>query len=330
MAPDSQRPVVVVAGPTAAGKSSLAIDLALRFGGEVVNDDSVQVYRFLDIGTAKPSLAERARVAHHLLDVVTPDVVYSAGRYSREARAAAAAVHARGGIVFLTGGTGLYIRAFLEGLIDAGEGEPGLRASLEGEAERAAASGDPHRLHRRLSDLDPEAARAIHPNDVRRTVRALELQQGTGTRASRLRGAHDFADRPYEVLYLVLDPGRAELDSRIDARAQAMIEAGLLQECRALAARGYGSQLRSLQAIGYRHLMQVVEGRDTLSNALESMRRDTRRFARRQRTWFRAVPGAHWLDPRQPERIDALVADFAARCRASGARPAGYGSLLGG
>jgi len=327
MAPDSQRPVVVVAGPTAAGKSSLAIDLALRFGGEVVNADSVQVYRFLDIGTAKPSLAERARVTHHLLDVVTPDVVYSAGRYSREARAAAAAIHARGGIVFLTGGTGLYIRAFLEGLIEAGEVEPGLRASLEGEAERAAADGDPHRLHRRLTDLDPEAARAIHPNDVRRTVRALELQQRTGTRASRLRAAHDFADRPFEVLYLVLDPGRTELDSRIDARAEAMIEAGLLQECRVLAARGYGSQLRSLQAIGYRHLMQVVEGRDTLANALEAMRRDTRRFARRQRTWFRAVPGAHWLDPRQRERIDALVADFAMQRRASGPR---YGSLLGG
>jgi len=326
MASDS-RPVVVVAGPTAAGKSSLAIDLALRFGGEVVNADSVQVYRFLDIGTAKPSLAERARVAHHLLDVVTPDVVYSAGRYSREARAAAAAIHARGGIVFLTGGTGLYIRAFLEGLIETGEVEPGLRASLEGEAERAAAGGDPHRLHRRLAELDPEAARTIHPNDVRRTVRALELQQRTGSRASRLRAAHHFADRPFDVLYLVLDPGRAELDARIDARAGAMIEKGLLQECRAIAARGYGSELRSLQAIGYRHLMQVVEGRDTLASALEAMRRDTRRFARRQRTWFRAVPGAHWLDPCQRQRIDALVADFATRRRASSAR---YGSLLGG
>ena len=182
-------------------------------------------------------------------------------------------------------------------------------------------------LLRRLTELDPEAARTIHPNDVRRTVRALELRERTGTSASRLRAAHHFADRPFEVLYLVLDPGRAELDARIDARAEAMIEAGLLQECRALAARGYGSELRSLQAIGYRHLMQVVEGRDTLATALEAMRRDTRRFARRQRTWFRAVPGAHWLHPRQHERIDALVADFATRRRASGAS---YGSLLGG
>jgi tRNA dimethylallyltransferase len=326
MSPDSRLPVVVVAGPTAAGKSAVAIDLALRFGGEVVNADSVQVYRLLDIGTAKPSPADRARVPHHLLDVVSPEVPYSAGRYAREARAAAGAIHARGRIVFLTGGTGLYIRAFLEGLIDGGEAEPDLRAELEREAETAETAGDPLRLHRRLSELDPDAARAIHPNDVRRVVRALELHRRTGTRASRLRATHAFSDRPFDVLYLVLDPGRAELDARIDARAAAMIDAGLLQECRALAARGYGSQLRSLQAIGYRHLMRVVEGRDTLVNALEAMRRDTRRFARRQRTWFRAVADARWVHPGQRERIEALVRDFAAggsagsvRARAAGA-----------
>ena len=333
MPSDPQRRVVVVAGPTASGKSRVAIDLALRFGGEVVNADSVQVYRFLDIGTAKPSLAERARVPHHLLDVVTPDVAYSAGRYSREARAATAAIHARGGIVFLTGGTGLYIRAFLEGLIDGGEAEPQLRSALEREAERAGAAGDPHRLHRRLAEIDPDAARGIHPNDLRRTVRALELHQRTGTPPSRLRASHDFSDQPFAVLYLVLDPGREALDARIDARAKEMIDAGLLQECRGLAARGYRSDLRALQAIGYRHLMQVVEGRDTLAGALEAMRRDTRRFARRQRTWFRGVPGARWLHPDQRDAIEALVGDFAAGSQptaGSHARPAARGSLLGG
>src|SRR5690606_22329319 len=243
-------PVVVVAGPTAAGKTPAAIELAQRFGGEIVNADSVQVYRYLDIGTAKPTLAERARVPHHLLDVVTPDVPYNAGRYAREARAAAAAIHARGGVVFLTGGTGLYIRAFLEGLIDDGAARPGLREQLECEAQQAARAGDPHRLHRRLAERDPEAARRIHPNDVRRTVRALELALATGTPASRLRAAHGFADRPFRVLYLVLDPGREALDARIDARARAMIEGGLLQECRALRERGYGPELRPLQAIG--------------------------------------------------------------------------------
>jgi tRNA dimethylallyltransferase len=308
----SAPPVVVVAGPTASGKTAVAIELALRFGGEIVNADSVQVYRYLDIGTAKPSPAERARVPHHLLDVVTPDVPYNAGRYGREARRAATGIHARGGIAFLTGGTGLYLRAMLEGLIEAGESEPGLRAQLEEEAARALREDDPHRLHRRLASLDPEAAQAIHPNDARRVVRALELVLRTGTPASRLRATHRFADRPYRVLTLVLDPGVAALDARIDARARAMIEGGLLQECRALRARGYGPELRPLQSIGYRHVMPVVEGRDTLANALAAMRQDTRRFARRQRTWFRGVAEAVWIDPADRAGIEKRVAEFAA------------------
>ena len=306
----SQEPVVVIAGPTAAGKSEIAIDLVLRFGGEIVNADSMQVYQGLDIGTAKPSLADRARVPHHLLDVVPPDVVYNAGRYSREARSAAAAIHARSGVVFLTGGTGLYIRSFLEGLIHDGDPDPELRARLEREAKRAAEEGDPGRLHRRLTVLDPEAALRIHPNDLRRTVRALELVTHGGVPASQLRAQHGFSDRPFRTLFLVIDPGRDALDARIDARAEAMIRAGLLQECRALRERGYGAALRPMQAIGYRHLMAVVDGQDTLDNALAAMRRDTRQFARRQRTWFRAVPDAIWLTPDNSREIESRVRAF--------------------
>ena len=305
-------PVVVVTGPTAAGKTAAAIELALRFGGEIVNADSMQVYKYLDIGTAKPSLAERARVPHHGIDVVAPDVPYNAGRYALEARSAAAAIHARGGAVFLTGGTGLYIRAFFEGLLADVPADTSLRAELEREAERAAQEGDPHRLHRRLAAFDPDAARAIHPNDARRVIRALELARRTGTPASRLRQEHRFADRPYRVLYLVLDPGVAALDARIDARAAAMIEAGLLRECRWLRDQGYGPELRPLQSIGYRHLMPVVDGSDTLANALEGIRRDTRRFARRQRTWFRAVPEAEWLHPSEWAALEKRVAEFLA------------------
>lgn len=308
--PESAPSVVVVAGPTAAGKSGIAIGLALRFGGEIINADSMQVYRGLDIGTAKPSLADRARVPHHLLDVVPPTVAYNAGRYSREARAAAAQIHARGAPVFLTGGTGLYIRAFLEGLIDDGEPDPAFRAHLEREAESAAAEGDPERLHRRLAALDADAARRIHPNDRRRTIRALELVTRIGVPASQIRARHDFSDRPFRVLYLVLDPGVAELDARIDARAAGMIEAGLLQECRALREAGYGPELRPMQAIGYRHMMAVVDGQDTLENALAGMRRDTRHFARRQRTWFRGVRDAIWLTPDDPRAIESRVQSF--------------------
>jgi tRNA dimethylallyltransferase len=310
--PAQAPPVVVVTGPTAAGKSAVAIELALRLGGEIVNADSVQVYKYLDIGTAKPTLEERGRVPHHLLDVVRPDEPYDAGRYCEDARKVAADVHARGGVVFLAGGTGLYIRAFLEGLLAGAPADPALRAELEQEAERAARQGDPDRLHRRLAAIDPEAGRAIHPHDRRRVVRALELLERTGRPPSALRAAHHFADRPFRVLYLVLDPGVAELDARIDARAQAMIEAGLLRECRWLREHGFGPELRPLQSIGYRHVMPVVDGLETLAGALEGMRRDTRRFARRQRTWFRAVRDAEWVHPDQRAAIEKRVAEFLA------------------
>lgn len=308
--PASRPPVVVVTGPTATGKTALAIDLALRFDGEIVNADSMQVFRFMDIGTAKPGPEERARVPHHLLDVVTPDVPYSAGRYARAARAAIADIHARGRIPFLTGGTGLYIRAVLQGLIHGHEADPGLREDLEHEHAEAVRDGDPHRLHRRLAEIDPEAAAAIHPNDTRRVVRALEIARSADGPPSRVRGAHGFEDRPYRTLHLALFLDRETLHERIDRRCAAMIEAGLLQEMRDLQGAGYGPELRPMGAIGYRHMVPVVQGADTLANALEAMRRDTRQFARRQLTWLRAVPDAVWVDPRDPEAIARRVAAF--------------------
>jgi tRNA dimethylallyltransferase len=295
-APDKPR-VVVVTGPTGAGKTPLGVELALEWGGEVVNADSMQVYRHLDIGTAKPSLAERARVPHHLFDIVTPDVEYNAGRFAREARAVAQEIAARGRLVFLVGGSGLYIRAFLEGLVDAGGADPELRERWLREDAAARAAGDPTRLHRCLAERDPEAAARIHPNDLRRLVRALELHERTGLPASALRDDHGFGDRPFRVLHLVLDPGPKALAERIDVRCRRMIEGGLLQEVRRLRDLGYGPELRPLQAIGYRHLAPVVAGSDTLVNALAAMQRDTRRFARRQRTWLRRVREALWLHP---------------------------------
>ena len=313
-------PVVVVTGPTSSGKTTLAIELALHFDGEIVNADSMQVYRYMDIGTSKVTPEQRARVPHHLLDVVTPDVPYSAGRYLMEARRAAAAIHARGKIVFLTGGTGLYIRAFLEGLIGAGGADPVRREALETQHAEAVAAGDPTRLHRRLAARDAEAATRIHPNDLRRTIRALEIESQSGTLASTLRRDHGFAERRFRVLHLALDPGREVLSQRIDARCVEMLEQGLLREVRDLRARGYGPELRPLQSIGYRHLGAVVDGQDTLANALPAMQRDTRRFARRQRTWIRAVPEEHWLDPTaDPSRLLRQVEGFLEACE----QPAG-------
>ncbi len=303
-------PVVVVTGPTGSGKSALAIQLALRFGGEIVNADSMQVFRYMDIGTAKPTPEERQRVPHHLFDVSDPDESYSAGRFAKEARAVAAGIHARDGMVFLTGGTGLYIRAFLEGLVETGAADRILRERLEAEQARAAEEGDPARLHRRLLEHDPDAAERIHPNDVRRTVRALEILEQAGQPASSVRAAHAFADRRFRVLHLAVDPGRLRLAERIARRAEAMLEAGLLREVRALRDRGYGAHLRPMQAIGYRHMQAVVDGSDTLVNALAAIKTDTRRFARRQRTWLRAVPELRWCDPANAAQIFRQVERF--------------------
>ena len=304
-------PVVVVTGPTASGKTPLAIEIAQQFGGEIVNADSMQVFRYMDVGTAKPSLDQRAQVPHHLLDVVTPDVPYSAGRYAEEARKVAAEIHGRSKIVVLAGGTGLYIRAFLEGLLQTGEADPVLRTELEDQNRAAVEAGDPQRLHRRLAKVDPEAADRIHPNDVRRIIRALEIAGRVGEPASSLRAEHAFADRPYRTLHLALDPGREALAARIDRRCGEMIENGLLREARALRERGYGPELRPMRAIGYRHMTPVVDGADTLANAIEVMRRDTRHFARRQRTWLRKVANVRWQRPDELQAILAAVESFA-------------------
>jgi len=300
---------LVVTGPTAAGKTPLAIDLARRLDAEIVNADSMQVYRHLDIGTAKPTLAQRAEIPHHVIDQVAPDVQYNAARYLRDARAAASEIHGRGKRVLLVGGTGLYIRVFLEGIVASDAPNLELRENLEQEHAAAVAAGDPEKLHRRLAEVDSAAASRIHPNDLRRTIRALEIFRGGGPASARRR-EHGFADRPFRVLHLAIDPGREVLNQRIDERCREMLDAGLLQEVRGLRERGYGPELRPLQSIGYRHLAGVVDGHETLEMALESMQRDTRGFARRQRTWLRGVPDLQWCDPADRERIRARAEEF--------------------
>lgn len=311
-----QPPVVVITGPTATGKTPLAIELARAFDAEIVSADSMQVFRFMDIGTAKPTAQQRGLAPHHMLDVVNPDVPYSAGRYAEAARALAQRIHSRSRVVLLVGGTGLYIRAFLEGLIEGADVDPDLRAELEREHARALAEQDPERLYRRLQEVDPAAAERLHPNDTRRILRALEICTQLGRPASEVRREHAFSDRPFRVLHLALDLPARVLAARIDARCHAMIEGGLLQEMRELQKLGYGPELRPLQAIGYRHMAPVVAGIDTLANALPAMQRDTRHFARRQRTWLRSEPSALWVDPRKTAQIQERVSDFLGRAPA--------------
>jgi tRNA dimethylallyltransferase len=303
-------PVVVLTGPTAAGKSSLALEMAARFDADILNADSMQVYRYMDIGTAKPSLEERAQAPHHLFDIVNPDAEYSAGRYAADAHEVASRSFEAGRVVLLVGGTGLYIRAFLEGLIDTGGANRELREELEAEHAKALAEGEPERLHARLAKMDPKAADKIHPRDLRRTIRAIEIVERCGRAASSVREDHGFRENRYRTLHLALDPGRDVVNERIDARCKQMIDSGLLQEVRRLRTMGYGPELRSMQAIGYRHINPVVDGSDTLANALEAMRRDTKRFARRQRTWLRKIEDAVWIDPRDRDAVLRRVEDF--------------------
>lgn len=286
-APDVR--LLVLSGPTASGKTAAALALARRFPLEIVNADSMQVYRGMDIGTAKPTDAERGDVPHHLIDVADPDEEYSAGRFVSEADAAIRGIVSRGRLPLLAGGTGMYIRALRKGL-DPLPSDPAVRAMLSRrwEAEGGAA------LHAELARLDPGAAAKIHPADRVRVIRALEIAAVSGRPPSALRVSWGGAGR-YRVLFLALDPGREEMYARIDRRVDAMIRAGLVEEVRGLLSRGYGPELKSMGALGYRHAASHLLRGVPLEEAAAAMKRDTRRYAKRQMTWLLGEPDVRWI-----------------------------------
>ncbi len=284
-------PLIAIVGPTAVGKTEFAIALAEAVGGEVVSADSRQVYRYMDIGTAKPTPAQRARVPHHLLDIVDPDQPLTLAQYQRLAYETIADIHRRGRVPLLVGGTGLYVRAVLEGLrIPEVPPNPELRARLEEEAAREGAQA----LHARLQALDPTAAARIDPRNVRRVIRALEVCLIAGRPISELQRAEP---PPYRILRLGLTRPRPELYARIDARVDAMIEAGLVEEVRSLLARGYQPDLPAMTGLGYRQICQYLAGELTLEEAVREIKRKTRRFVHHQRSWFRLDdPRIRWYD----------------------------------
>jgi len=283
--------ILVLAGPTASGKSALALELAARLGGEIVNADSQQLYRGLDVGTAKPSAAERARVPHHLLDLCEPGEGLDAVRWAALADRAIAAIAARGRFPLVVGGTGLYLRSLLHGVVAAPGRDPALRARLEAEAER---EGRPA-LHGRLAAIDPQAAARIRPMDLVRVVRALEIAQG-GVRPSELHAAHGFRADRYQASLLALDPPRAELHARIDARVEEMFAGGLLDEARALLARR-GGELPARLPIGYAEAVAVVRGELARGEAVRRVQVAHRRYARRQVIWLRRERGVRFVPP---------------------------------
>jgi tRNA dimethylallyltransferase len=294
--------LIAIVGATATGKSEVALELAVRFGGEVVSADSRQIYRYLDVGTAKPSAADRARVPHHLLDVVDPDETFDAARYRTSALGAAREIQRRGRPVIVCGGTGLYLRALVRGLFPAPPRSPELRAELRALEERDGAGT----LHRRLAGVDPRAAARLHPRDLFRIVRALEVEALTGRPISAWQDEHRFAGGDVDALVLGCRRPRDELAARIETRCDAMLGAGLLDEIRALWGRGYGPELPPLRSVGYREMGAHLAGACDLVTARAAFVRATRRLAKRQRTWFRAEPAIEWFHPDRDR--DALLA----------------------
>lgn len=283
--------ILVIAGPTASGKSALSLELAARLGGEILNADSQQVYTGLDVGTAKPTQGERSRVRHHLLDVVLPGEDMDAARWASLADQAIGDVSARGLLPIVTGGTGLYLRALLHGVVDAPGRDPALRARLEAEAE---AYGRPA-LHAKLESIDPVAAARIRENDLVRVVRALEIAQG-GRTPSELYAAHAFAPERYETRFLALLVPREELHRRIEQRAGEMFEKGILDEARGLLGR-FGKALPKRLPIGYAEAVAVVLGELEEKEAIRRVVVQHRRYARRQIIWLRRERGVEWIEP---------------------------------
>ena len=298
--------LICIVGPTGVGKTGMALELAGRWGGEIVSADSMQVYRHMDIGTAKPTREERSRIPHHLLDVVDPDEPFDASRYIGLARKVIEELQHQRKPVFVVGGTGLYIRVLLGGLIDGPGADEALRSELKQEMN---CRGKDH-LYGRLQARDPRAAERIDRHDGVRIIRALEVLELTGRSIVEHQQEHRFGDAPYEAVRIGLRLDRERLNDRIDWRAERMIAEGFAEEVRGLLDRGWGGSLKSMQSLGYRHMIDFLTGRQGLDQAMELIKRDTRRYAKRQMTWFAADREVGWLDPADVESASERISRF--------------------
>ena len=296
--------LLVLVGPTAVGKTEIAIQLALRLSGEIISADSRLFYRGMDIGTAKPSMEERRGIPHHLIDIADPDETLSLAIFQQLARRAINEVQELGQLPILVGGTGQYIRAVTRGwVIPPVKPTPRIRAALEAWGNQIGMEG----LHARLAVLDPEAAMNIDPRNQRRTIRALEVILTTGQLFSALRGSRS---SPYRLIMVGLRRPRPELYARIDSRIDGMIQAGFVQEVRTLLDQGYSPELPALSAIGYREIIAYLQGKLTLEQAVSLMKRKSRIFVRRQANWFKADdPQIHWFDitPATVQKLETLL-----------------------
>jgi tRNA dimethylallyltransferase len=292
--------LLVIVGPTAVGKTALSLDLAKTFDGEIISGDSMQVYRDMDIGTAKVSLEEQKEVPHHMIDLIDPDTPFSVQEFQKLARQKIAEISARGRLPMLVGGTGLYIEAVTHDYdLPHVPENPGLRDELRSLAE---SKGNEY-LYRRLSEVDPNAAAKLHPNDLRRIIRALEVYYVTGKPFSSLKGK---GTSPYDALWIGLTMPRELLYERINRRVDQMIKDGLVEEVKRLKERGYHLGLTSMQAIGYKEIMSYLNGEMTLDEAVHSIKKGTRKYAKRQLSWFRRLKEIHWFDVTEPQCLGEI------------------------
>jgi len=304
---ESKIPLLVIGGPTASGKTALALKIAERFPCEIMSADSRQVYRYMDIGTAKATKEERQTVPHHMIDVVNPDEEFSAADFVEQGRGLIEEIWNRGRYPLLVGGTGLYIKALTEGLLDAPSGDPQLRSRLEEEEER----GGQGTLYSRLQEVDPELAATIHPRNLVRVIRGLEVFHQSGCRLSDLQREHAFQERPYRLLKIGATRPLDELFRAIEQRTDSMFAQGLIEETRWLLEQGFSSKLKTMQTIGYRESVSFLQGELALDDAVELVKRDTRRYAKRQFTWFRKDSSIIWVDSlREFAKLSSLIEPF--------------------
>jgi tRNA dimethylallyltransferase len=302
----STRPVILaIVGPTASGKTPLAVEVAERLKGEIVSADSRQVYRFLDIGTAKPTPAERRRVIHHFIDIRDPNDEYSAGAFGQDARKLISERLSAGVPVVIVGGSGLYLRAVIDGLFAGPAKDPEFRSVLEDRAKKEGGAV----LLEELRRVDPAAAQSMDATKVRRIIRALEVHSITGRPISELHTAQN-DPAPFDVVQVALRWPKAELHDRINRRVEEMLSAGLVEEVRSLRVRGYGRHLNSLNTVGYKEVFDVLDGILPESELAGTVQRNTRRYAKRQMTWFRADTRIHWLNVSGRMDVQSLVEAF--------------------
>lgn len=310
MTQTQKTPLLVITGPTAAGKTALALELGARRDIEIISADSRQVYRYMDIGTAKASVEERSQVVHHCVDIVNPDEAFSVSDFTRLAQRAIADIHRRQRLPVVVGGTGLYIRALTQGLAPLPGADETLRRQWH--AEERAEKGC---LYERLSQIDPQMANGLHINDVTRTIRALEVYTLTGRTMSSWQEEHHFSARPYDDIRIAVTCERDRLYRRIEERVEQMVELGLLDEVRMLLQRGYPAELKALRTIGYQECVAHLRGEMSFSAALTLIKRDTRRYAKRQLTWLRHEDEINWLeDPFESGSIVEWADKLLCRC----------------